>query len=123
MAEVQKKLADQKLTLPKLVESLVYPSKEIPEKYRTQIIVTTEGKLYSGVIVDQDDKILKLTANPLEKDAKVTQIPKADIDEQDESKVSIMPEGLLNTMTRDEILYLIAYIISGANPEHPAFRL
>ena len=45
-----------------------------------------------------------------------------DIDEQDESKVSIMPEGLLNTMTRDEILDLIAYIISGANPEHPAFR-
>ena len=72
--------------------------------------------------MDQDDKLLKLTANPLEKDAKVTQIPKADIDEQDESKVSIMPEGLLNTMTRDEILDLIAYIISGANPEHPAFR-
>ena len=122
LAEVQKKLADQKLTLPKLVESLVHPSQEIPEKYRTQIIVTTEGKLFSGVIVDQDDKLLKLTANPLEKDAKVTQIPKADIDEQDESKVSIMPEGLLNTMTRDEILDLIAYIISGANPEHPAFR-
>ena len=33
-----------------------------------------------------------------------------------------MPEGLLNTMTREEILDLIAYIISGANPEHPAFR-
>ena len=72
--------------------------------------------------MDQDDKLLKLTANPLEKNAKVTQIQKADIDEQDESKVSIMPEGLLNTMTREEILDLIAYIISGANPEHPAFR-
>lgn len=122
LAEIQAKLADQKLTLPKVVESLVHPSLEIPEKYRTQIILTAEGKLLSGVIVDQNDKSLKLTANPLEKDAKVTDILKVDIDEQDESKVSIMPEGLLNTMTREEILDLIAYIVSGANPEHPAFR-
>ena len=50
------------------------------------------------------------------------EIAKDDIDERDESKVSIMPKGLLNTMTKDEILDLLAYIISGANPEHPAFR-
>jgi hypothetical protein len=63
-----------------------------------------------------------LSANPLEKNVKVVEIDKQDIDEREESKVSIMPEGLLNTMTRNEILDLLAYIISGANPEHPAFR-
>ena len=106
----------------KIIESLTEPSKEIEEKYRTQIIATLDGKLYSGVIVEQNDKVLKLSDNPLKKDGGVIEIAKNDIDEQDESKVSIMPQGLLNTMTKDEILDLLAYIISGANPEHPAFR-
>jgi len=119
---LQEKLAEQKTDVAKIVESLTEPSKEIEAKYRTQIIATLDGKLYSGVIVEQNDKVLKLSDNPLKEDGGVIEIPKDSIDEQDESKVSIMPEGLLNTMTRDEILDLIAYIISGANPEHPAFR-
>ncbi|MAQ91021.1 MAG: dehydrogenase [Rhodopirellula sp.] len=119
---LQAKLADQKTDVAKIVESLTEPSKEIEEKYRTQIIATLGGKLYSGVIVEENDKVLKLSDNPLKEDAGVIEIAKDDIDERDESKVSIMPKGLLNTMTKDEILDLLAYIISGANPEHPAFR-
>lgn len=119
---LQEKLAEQKTDVAKIIESLTEPSKEIEEKYRTQIIATLDGKLYSGVIVEQNDKVLKLSDNPLKKDGGVIEIAKNDIDEQDESKVSIMPQGLLNTMTKDEILDLLAYIISGANPEHPAFR-
>ena len=119
---LQAKLADQKTDVDKIVESLTEPSKEIEAKYRTQIIATLGGKLYSGVIVEENDKVLKLSDNPLKEDAGVIEIAKDDIDERDESKVSIMPKGLLNTMTKDEILDLLAYIISGANPEHPAFR-
>ena len=85
-------------------------------------MVTLDGKLHSGVVVFEDDKVLRLSANPLEKDVQVVEIDQQDIDEREESKVSIMPDGLLNTMTRNEILDLLAYIISGANPEHPAFR-
>jgi putative membrane-bound dehydrogenase-like protein len=122
MFGLQEKLAEQKTDVAKIVESLTEPSKEIEAKYRTQIIATLGGKLYSGVIVEQNDQVLKLSDNPLKEDGGVIEIPKKDIDEQDESKVSIMPEGLLNTMTKEEILDLLAYIISGANPEHPAFR-
>jgi hypothetical protein len=32
-----------------------------------------------------------------------------------------MPEGLLTTLTKEEILDLMAYILSGANPRAPAF--
>ena len=34
---------------------------------------------------------------------------------------SLLPEGLLNTLTRDEILDLVAYIRSGGDPGHQAF--
>jgi hypothetical protein len=33
-----------------------------------------------------------------------------------------MPKGLLDKLTRDEILDLVAYVFSGANPQHPLFR-
>jgi hypothetical protein len=38
------------------------------------------------------------------------------------SKVSPMPTGLLNVLTKDEILDLVAYVLAGGNPHHETFR-
>jgi hypothetical protein len=75
--------------------------------------------LYSGVIVFEDGKIIRLAANPLDKNAQMFEIEKEAILDQTESKVSIMPEGLLNTMTKPEILDLLAYLISGGEITRP----
>jgi hypothetical protein len=32
-----------------------------------------------------------------------------------------MPKGLLDRLTKEEILDLMAYVLSGANPKHKAF--
>ena len=37
------------------------------------------------------------------------------------SPISMMPPGLINTMSKDEVLDLLGYFISGGDPEHPAF--
>jgi len=37
-------------------------------------------------------------------------------------ETSEMPEGLLNVLTEDEILDLIAYLSTGGNPNHQAFQ-
>ena len=34
----------------------------------------------------------------------------------------MMPPGLLNSLNKDELLDLFAYILSGGNPEDPRFR-
>ena len=118
LVSVSKKMAERKLNAESLLTTILEPSKEIEKKYRTQIIVTVKGKLVSGVVIEETDKFLKLVANPLDKDAKVTQVNKDDIDEREESKVSVMPAGLLDTMTRDEILDLLAWLIAaGDAPE------
>ena len=44
------------------------------------------------------------------------------IDEMLVSKTSPMPAGLFNRMTREEILDLVAYLISGADPNHDYFK-
>ena len=122
LANVQQKMATRKMTFPDLLESLVMPSKVIEPEYRTQVIIDGDGKAYSGVVTFEDDNIVKLMANPLDENCKVETVAKSEIDEREASKVSIMPQGLLNTMTKDEILDLLAYIISAGDPQHPAYR-
>lgn len=36
--------------------------------------------------------------------------------------ISIMPPGLINVLNPDELLDLIAYIMTGGNPDAPAFK-
>ena len=38
------------------------------------------------------------------------------------SQVSMMPKGLLNTMTDKDVLDLLAYLISAGNPDHTLFK-
>ena len=49
-------------------------------------------------------------------------VSRGDIEEMKPSPVSMMPEGLLNTLDRDEILDLIAYLLSRGDRENPMFR-
>ena len=48
-------------------------------------------------------------------------VNKADIKSREMSKLSIMPQGLLNTHTEEEILDLLAYLESMGDPKHPNF--
>ena len=38
------------------------------------------------------------------------------------SPVSMMPEGLLNTLNRDEVLDLVAYLLSRGDRNNPMFK-
>ena len=38
------------------------------------------------------------------------------------SKTSLMPEGLLDYLKEEEIMDLLAYVISGGDPKHEAFK-
>ncbi len=104
-----------------LLREILEPSHKIDDQFKTQIIVTKDGTQVAGVIVQQDNEAVYLIRNPLE-DCEPIRIVKADIDEQAPAKVSIMPEGLLNTMTQAEIFDLLAYVESGGNASYSAFR-
>jgi mono/diheme cytochrome c family protein len=71
-------------------------------------------------VVLEDDESVKVVENPLIKsDAKT--IYKESIDDRTHSNVSAMPKGLLDTLTRNEILDLIAYVFAKGDPKHPIF--
>ena len=107
-----------------ILESIVSPSKVVAEKYRNDQIVTTSGKVIVGRIVLQSDyrsAELRIATDPLNP-AKTTTIKKIEIDTYSKTSISAMPKGLLNTLNKNEILDLIAYIESGGNRNHPIWR-
>jgi hypothetical protein len=83
------------------------------------MIMTTSGKILDGRVLEENAERLVLQPNPLQPEK--LEVKKANIDKRAPSKVSPMPQGLVNNFTKDEILDLLAYIESAGKKDHPAF--
>lgn len=95
-----------------ILESIISPSKVIPETYRSLQIVTTDGKTYVGRVAlggDFRSETLHLATDP-QNPYKTIAIPKKNIEVEQPSPISLMPEGTLNSLTKEEILDLLAFI-------------
>lgn len=92
-----------------MLESLIEPSKEVSDQYQTMIFVTTEGKSITGRIVNLSGDEYRLMTNMLDPGAH-TRISRKKILKSMASTTSMMPVGLLDTLTEEEILDLIAYL-------------
>ncbi len=119
--DLTESFAKKNYTRETLLREVLEPSHKIEDQFRTQILVTADGVQVAGVVVQEDAEALYLIRNPLE-DCEPLRVLKDEIDEQSPSKVSIMPEGLLNTMTKDEIFDLLMYVESGGDASYPAYR-
>ncbi len=97
------------------------PSQHINEKFYTYIFTTSEGKALTGLIVEETPDTVKIMENPLAK-CDPTILKKSDIEERTKSKTSMMPKGLLDQLTKDDILDLIAFVYSHGNPQHKLFQ-
>ena len=82
-------------------------SATVSENYRMAIFSLEDGRVLNGVIVERSEKTLTVqTATD-----RVT-IQKDEIEEQRDSKLSMMPENLLGLLSDDQIRDLIAYLQS-----------
>lgn len=114
-------LEPKKRELEYLLRSLVEPSHEINEKYQSFTFLLTSGKVVTGMIVEETADAFKVLADPMAK-GDPTVLLKDDIDEQVKSPVSIMPQGLLDRLTREEILDLVAYLSARGNKKHSLYN-
>ncbi len=104
-----------------LIQKISEPNKSISDQYRAKQIVTSGGKSYTGrIIQDEGGKIVLLT-DP-EDSTKTVTIPHDEIEEQRDSPVSLMPSGLLKPLNEDEVLNLLAYLLSRGNPQDALFN-
>ncbi|QDT96035.1 c-type cytochrome [Gimesia aquarii] len=103
-----------------ILESIIAPSKVMDSKYLYTVYVLTNGKVVTGRPVGVSRTTITVETDPL----KQTTVPvlRKDIEEAVLSKTSPMPANLINVLTQEEILDLLAYLKSGGNPEATAFQ-
>jgi len=94
-----------------ILESLLEPSKVVSDQYQNYTIVKKDGDDVTGRITDENAERVVLLPNMLAPETTV-EVRAADIARREASKVSPMPTGLLNNLTREEILDLLAYLES-----------
>jgi putative heme-binding domain-containing protein len=90
-----------------ILESILYPSKAISDQYRSVTITTVKGQQLTGLAAAQGDTVTVLLSDT----TRVT-LKQGEIESQVASLVSVMPERLLDTLTREEIADLFAFLES-----------
>jgi putative heme-binding domain-containing protein len=91
-----------------LIESVLYPSKQILDGYQQTILRMKDGDVLSGVVKAETAKDITLYDGGGNKQV----VDKADVKEREHGKLSVMPEGLQLTLKPEEFSDLIAFLES-----------
>jgi putative heme-binding domain-containing protein len=98
-------LVGKKLPPLKLLESIIEPNAEVDPKYLSTLVVTDEGKSFTGLLVSENEKELVIFDGKEKRT-----IPLDTVDERVQLKQSSMPEGLASTISPPELLDVIEYL-------------
>ena len=94
-----------------LLNSVMVPELAVKELYQMMTVLTTDGRIVQGIIVDQDEQGVKLK----DADGKEFALTTAEIEEK-KLGGSLMPKGLPNLMTRQEFVDLIRFLSELGKP-------
>jgi putative heme-binding domain-containing protein len=104
-----------------LTEAIMDPSKVISDQYKGSTVVTSDGRTVVGRVVSENADQISVLADP-EDSTQIVDINKSDIDEILPSQVSTMPKDLLNQLNQDEMLDLLAYLLSRGDKSNRMFK-
>jgi putative heme-binding domain-containing protein len=112
--------AGNRYSVRDMLENLIEPSKVISDQYGSEHIELKNGDSVFGRVVGEAEGQLLVMSNPFAPDD-VTKIDPDRIKERSNNPVSMMPAGLINSLNPDELKDLVAYLLSGGNPDDPMF--
>jgi len=95
-----------------ILESIIEPSRVVAEVYRTTTITLKDGSILDGRVLAEDAATLTVATNPTDPDRR-RRLKRTEVASQRISEVSPMPAGLANTLTKEEMLDLLAWLESG----------
>ena len=103
----------QRTNIEYMLENLVDPSASVAKDFQMELVLTDAGRVITGLVVDESEIALTIqTANER------LVLPKLEIENRTLSKVSMMPDGLLQTLTNDQVRDLIGYLASPKQVDH-----
>jgi putative heme-binding domain-containing protein len=110
-------LAARNLDRRRLVESILQPGKEVAPQYTTWTIATKDGRVFAGMLVQENEAGEQTYADPT---GRLIRLPHRAIEARQPSRQSLMPEDLARGLTVQEFRDLLAFL--GGAGEKPAAR-
>jgi putative heme-binding domain-containing protein len=107
----------QRGNLDYLLSNIIDPSAEVAKEYRMSVVATKNERIVTGIIVERTPaRLVVQTATE-----KIT-IAAEDVDTIKDSQVSLMPDGQLDQLTREQVRDLIAYLSGKQQVAMPAAK-
>ena len=94
-----------------LLEAIMYPSRVISDQYSSVDVEMSNGDFHTGMVVGEGQDTLTIITAQGER----MELRTADIKERFESEISIMPEGLLDTMSQENLVDLVQFLENGGD--------
>jgi putative membrane-bound dehydrogenase-like protein len=95
-----------------LLRSILNPSASIPYSFHSLVIAAKDGRVLTGLAVeDAGDRLVLKTA-----DGQRVVLRASEIEDRKESEVSLMPEGLAETMGENDLVDLLAFLATLKQP-------
>ncbi|HZZ77994.1 MAG TPA: heme-binding protein [Gemmataceae bacterium] len=104
-----------------LLESIVEPSKVVSDQYAAIVVTTGDGKQVVGRVVNLFGDNMSINTDMLDPN-KLVNINRNLVESIEPSKISMMPEGLIDSLNREEILDLVGYLYSRGDRNNKMFR-
>ena len=91
-----------------LLEAIVFPSASFVRGYEPYVVTTRDGKVYTGVLrKDAPDEVVLVSGTA---GIQEFRIPREEIDEMIPGRTSVMPAGLDQQLTMQELADLVAFL-------------
>ncbi|MEZ6034183.1 MAG: c-type cytochrome [Planctomycetaceae bacterium] len=89
-----------------LLMNIVDPSSIVPKQFTTSVIALKDGRVVTGVVVSETDQALVVQT-----DKEQVTLARADVETAKNSGKSLMPDGMLDTLTAEQVRDLIGFIM------------
>jgi putative heme-binding domain-containing protein len=96
----------RRYTKREIVESILYPAHIVSDQFASKKVLTLDGRVLVGMVSDRTDRTIEVR----DSNNQVTAIAESAVDQILPSNSSIMPSGLLDDLTMQEISDLMAYM-------------
>jgi putative heme-binding domain-containing protein len=111
----------KRFSIRDMLVAICEPSQSISEQYLASVVTLKDGRTLHGRLIYRNDQEVAVAPNPFNS-GEFAKAPADQVAKVEFSQTSMMPPGTIAGMNADELKDLIAYLVSGGDPKHEAFR-
>jgi putative heme-binding domain-containing protein len=104
-----------------ILVAICEPSASISEQYMASVVKLKDDEPLYGRLIFRNDKEVGVASNPFDLN-QITKAPADKVEGIEFSQVSIMPSEMISGLNRDELMDLMAYLLSGGDSRHKTFK-